>query len=132
MGDLLPSREQAALMATGGAVLLVLAFLRNLGHSMSAHSGELLAIARDTAAAALAITAALALLLTARSVARREGRHCAPPDPAPAPRPAQQPGPVHVPARPGQAAYSYRLRPPALDDDSRKVPLDDLLAGGDR
>jgi hypothetical protein len=108
----LPGKVQTEVLAAGVVVIAGLAALRDLSRSASAHAPELLVIAQDLAAAVIAAAAVLILLLAARSVARREGRHCQPPVQPPMQPPVQQPREARV-QYPGQPAYSLRLRPPA-------------------
>src|SRR5215469_4010874 len=110
MGDLIPDRGQAGMLAAGVAAIFAVAAWRGAVHQAHAHAAEVLAVARDAGAAALAALAVLALLLTARWLSGREGWHCeAGPEPAARPRPQHR---HHA----GEPAHVIRLRPPAADD----------------
>lgn len=110
-------RTQAEMLAAGVIAIGGGAFVRDASRSMSAHTSQVLVIARDASAAALTLVAVAVALLIARLVARQEGRHHQPPAPVP-PRPEG----IRRPSRPGEPAHGgYRLnssqgQPPVMED----------------
>jgi hypothetical protein len=117
----LPGRVQIEVLAAGAVAIGGLALFRGIARSAAAHAGEIMTVARDAATAVIAAAGLAVLLLTARTVARQEGRHCEPP----APQPAQYPRPPRQAHRPGEVVHTYTLYPPAAEPAPVMESLDD-------
>lgn len=104
-------RIQCGMLAVLLAILL-LAAATGAGQYVPAHRAAIADGLADAAAAGCVLAAAVILAACARAVTRYRGQHAdtAPGD-EPVPVPGTQPRPVPVPARDGQPAFAYTLRP---------------------